>query len=79
MEKWWGFTKGWKHRPDLDEPELKHTCGDFTFPQFCGFEDSEGQTHLISRFMALALGLVGLKDVPKRKMTFAEWGRRKPS
>ena len=74
-ERWWSDTKGYKRRPDLDEPEILHTCNGYSFPQFCGFEDEKGETHLISRCIAITIGLIGLKDCPDWQMTWDEYGQ----
>jgi len=68
-------TKGWRHNPSGDEPELVHSNGQ-SFPQFCEFIDQEGRKHLISRVAAVALGLIGVNDSPDWMMTWEQWRKR---
>ena len=80
MKEKWGFTSGWTSYPPADEPELVHTCTmggkEVTYPPFLGFKDKLGQTHRISKVIAVAIGLVGLNE-PTMRMTWEEWGRFK--
>jgi len=74
MNEKWGFTKNWKHRPDLGVPELYHEGSmPSPFPQQVGFEDEKGETHLIGKLMAIALGLIGIADVKDEKMSWTEY------
>lgn len=76
-ENLWGFTKSWKRFPLADEPELTHSCGDYSYPQQVGFVDSEGTIHNIAKLQAVALGLIGLKDIKGWRMSYLEWGKLK--
>lgn len=65
-------VEGWTRDEDGDEPEIVYFDGK-TFPQFVGFKDKQGSPTAISRVAAIALGLIGLYDVPDWSMTSEEY------
>ncbi|MCZ2337802.1 MAG: hypothetical protein LC127_06270 [Chitinophagales bacterium] len=69
-EKW--HTEGWTRDELNDEPEIVYKDGK-TFPQFVGFRDKEGRPFLISRVAAIALGLIGMHDVPDWSVDIDEY------
>ena len=67
-------TEGWKRAPEHDAPELYHRGSlPMPFPQQVGFEDEQGQVHVIARLKAIALGLIGIKDVKEKSVCWEDW------
>lgn len=65
-------VEGWTRNEAGDEPEIVYKDGK-TYPQFVGFKDRLGNDTMISRVAAIALGLIGLHDVPDWSMTSEEY------